>query len=196
MSESRRQKAAAGRRLVVAALAVAFVAAVVAALRPAAAVRPSPIMLGVDTCAECGMVIREPRAAAQLIREGQVLKFDDVGCLLVYRNRQNLPSAGGAAPGAGSQAPADGKEVVYVADWYTGEWLEAQEAWWVPTAHKTPMLYGLVTLKDRARAEALAAEHGSRVLTFEQAARLERFLPDEAGSSAMPHAPMQGDHHP
>ncbi len=195
MSESRRPKAAAGRRLVVAALVVAFVAGVVAVLRPAGAVRPAPITLGVDTCAECGMVIRDPRAAAQLIRDGQVLKFDDVGCLLVYRNRQQAPPgepAGDAAPPSGTPRA----EVVYVTDWYTGEWLEAPQAWWVPTAHKTPMLYGLVTVKDRARAEALAAEHGSQVLTFEQASRLERFLPDEAGSSPMPHAPVQGGHHP
>jgi hypothetical protein len=47
--------------------------------------RPQPIAWDREMCAECRMHIGEPAFAAQLITgDGQVLSFDDPGCLFIY----------------------------------------------------------------------------------------------------------------
>ncbi|MEW6046587.1 MAG: nitrous oxide reductase accessory protein NosL [Bacillota bacterium] len=126
---------------------------------------PAQVLYGVDTCDECGMVLSEPRSAAQLISREKVAKFCDVGCLVVYQLRHH--------------PDWQGVRVAYVPDWNTHEWIDAQTAWWVTTRHKTPMLYGLVTLEDRGEAERMAAEHGGRVLTYAEVAGLD-LLREEA----------------
>lgn len=46
---------------------------------------PLPIVWDREACAECRMHVGEPRFAGQLqTRDGQVLDFDDPGCLLRY----------------------------------------------------------------------------------------------------------------
>ncbi len=47
-----------------------------------------PIVWDKEACAECGMAISTPAFAAQLQTvDGQVLDFDDPGCLLIYENK-------------------------------------------------------------------------------------------------------------
>jgi hypothetical protein len=51
---------------------------------------PLPIVWDREACAECRMHVGEPRFSAQLqTREGQVLNFDDPGCLLRYLKERN-----------------------------------------------------------------------------------------------------------
>ncbi len=47
---------------------------------------PAPIAFDRTPCAHCGMLVGDPRFAAQLqTAEGEVLAFDDPGCLLRWR---------------------------------------------------------------------------------------------------------------
>lgn len=57
---------------------------------------PAPIAFDRTPCAHCGMLVGDPRFAAQLrTPEGDVLAFDDPGCLLRWRLEH--PDASGAA---------------------------------------------------------------------------------------------------
>ena len=56
-----------------------------ACARDGDAPRPPEILYGQDLCTQCGMVIDDPRfAAASLLNDGEVLKFDDVGEMLIF----------------------------------------------------------------------------------------------------------------
>lgn len=147
------------------AAAVVGAAAAVLATRPEGPPPPAQVLYGVDECAECGMVLSDARSAAQMLTDHRAAKFCDVGCLVVYQLRHH--------------AGWDGVRAAYVPDWNTRQWLDARRAWWVSTHHKTPMLYGLVTLGDRTEAERMAQEQGGQVMTYDQVAALD-LLREEA----------------
>jgi len=141
------------RLLVLAALLPLAASACGAAEDPLA---PPDIVYGEDACAECGMILSEPRfAAASLVDDqGRVTPrvFDDIGDMLRYL---------GARP-----------ELVvrrsYVHDLETDAWLDAETAVFVRAPDlRTPMASHLAAFADLARAEAFAAGHaGARVLRF------------------------------
>ena len=55
---------------------------------------PAPIAFDRTPCAHCGMLISDPRFAAQLRTEAwDVLSFDDPGCLLRWRLEHPQPPA-------------------------------------------------------------------------------------------------------
>ena len=67
------------RRMVAIAL---MLAGLVARARPSEP-RPPDIAYGKDPCANCGMLINDPRfAAAYVTRNGQARLFDDIGCMI------------------------------------------------------------------------------------------------------------------
>src|SRR5262249_16276483 len=75
-----------------------------------------------------------------LNRDGDVFKFDDIGCMANYIVEKK----------AGESITA-----YYVVDFDSKQWLKAEEASLVasPNFH-TPMGGGMVAFKDRSRAEA------------------------------------------
>lgn len=56
---------------------------------------PAPIAFDRTPCAHCGMLVGDPRFAAQIQTvEGDVLAFDDPGCLLLWRAaHSDMPAA-------------------------------------------------------------------------------------------------------
>ena len=87
---------------------------------------PQPIVWDREACAHCHMHIGEPRFAAQLqTREGQVLNFDDPGCLLRYEAEQR---------------PA--RRAAYFHDVNADRWLDAAQVAFLPT-EGSPMSYDL-----------------------------------------------------
>ena len=51
-----------------------------------------PVVWDKEACAECGMAVSDPRFAVQLqTRDGQVVNFDDPGCLFIYIIRFDPP---------------------------------------------------------------------------------------------------------
>lgn len=106
-----------------------------------------------DMCSFCRMSISEPRYAAELIdNDGQVFKFDDIGCMANFIKQKR------------NSAPI---RATFVMDFDHHEWLAAESASFVrSTEFKTPMNGGIVAFKDRSSAEAALAKYHSTLVSF------------------------------
>lgn len=113
---------------------------------------PPEIRYGRDSCAECGMIVSEARfAAAATTADGETLVFDDIGCLLRYRQKQAPQWA-----------------AVWVHDYQGEEWLRAEDAWYlVSTAVRSPMGWGIASFAQEDAARARQAELGGEVIRWE-----------------------------
>lgn len=101
---------------------------------------PVPIVWDREACAECRMLVGEPKFAAQLqTREGDVLNFDDPGCLLRYLNLRKPQT-----------------HAVYFHHHKEDRWLPRAQVGFVP-ASPTPMGYGLAAV-PRTTTGALSFE--------------------------------------
>jgi hypothetical protein len=79
-------------KLVVLGLLGALVTVVIVVVRGGSEIpdEVQPIAWHRQACAHCGMLVGEPRHAAQLITtEGEVLAFDDPGCALRYLDERH-----------------------------------------------------------------------------------------------------------
>lgn len=104
-------------------------------------------------CSFCKMAISEKRYAAEIVdREGNLFKFDDIGCMLRFARDHNL----------------EGKAAAYfVVDFEQRNWLEGEQAYYVKSeAIHSPMAGGLAAFGDRAKAEEYAAKLGGKLLNF------------------------------
>ena len=101
-----------------------------------------------DMCSFCRMAISEKRFAAEIINQDEsVLKFDDIGCMLRYRNADNNKTKVAA---------------IYVVDNESKNWLMAENAFFVRSETiKTPMSSGIVAF-------ASAEKAGNDALRFSQ----------------------------
>jgi copper chaperone NosL len=110
-----------------------------------------------DMCAFCRMAISEKRFAAEFItRDGDALKFDDIGCMVDYL-----------------MAKQDPQRVVayFVADFETREWVQGEAAFYVRSAEfKTPMSHGIAAFKEQGRAAAEANKYQGRPMRFSELA--------------------------
>lgn len=92
------------------------------------------IHYGRETCAKCGMVISDPRFAAE-IRGGaqmQLAKFDDAGCATNWLETQSWQS--------------ESTTQFWVMNSDTGkDWLEARSAFYLP-GEASPMNYGFAAI--------------------------------------------------
>jgi copper chaperone NosL len=100
-----------------------------------AASGPPPVTLDETACAHCGMLVSDPAfASAYRTEAGDARVFDDLGCLL-----RELPSEGAR---------------VWVKDYETSEWLDAEAAFFVRAESiETPMGGGIVAFSTREAAE-------------------------------------------
>ena len=110
---------------------------------------PSEVRWDRDNCERCRMVLSDPHFAVQIRyfpegKRSRVMKFDDIGCAVIWLQ--------------GTEWEQDKKTEIWVADYQTGNWLNAREAIYV---HRktSPMEYGLGATKDA----------DAKGLTFEQA---------------------------
>jgi len=101
-----------------------------------------------DICAQCLMGIAEQPWAVQAINaHGEVLWFDDIGCLNEYMKGEDWKRFAG-----------DDKVQIWVGDsQHKGKWLDAKKAYYTFGEH-TPMGYGY----------SAVAEKGDSTYTFEQ----------------------------
>jgi hypothetical protein len=103
---------------------------------------PRPVVWDKEACAECGMSVSDRGFAAQLqLADGQVLNFDDPGCLFIY---------------LADKHPA--VHAVYFHAMNGEEWLSQEEAAFV-TTDRSPMGYELGAVRRGTPG----------ALTFEQA---------------------------
>jgi len=113
-------------------LAVALLS--LSACGPAAS-GPPPVTLDETACAHCGMLVSDLAfAAAYRSEAGDARVFDDLRCLL-------------------RELPAEGARV-WVKDYETSEWLDAEAAFFVRSESiETPMGGGIVAFSTREAAE-------------------------------------------
>ena len=90
-----------------------------------------------DACAQCRMAVSDKSFASEIItEEGEVLKFDDLGCLENYRKKN----------------PAVKIRTIFVSDFDTKTWLPYEKSRIVKTGITTPMGSGRVAFADSAKA--------------------------------------------
>ena len=82
-----------------------------------------------DMCARCAMVISDRKNTAQAINPhtGKYYLFDDIGCMILWFNDENI--------GWKDEA------LIWVTDAKSGKWIDARKAFY-DTENITPMAYG------------------------------------------------------
>ncbi|GBD03565.1 hypothetical protein HRbin19_00857 [bacterium HR19] len=93
-----------------------------------------------DTCSYCKMHITEKKYAGEyILKNGKVKKFDDLGCLALsyLEEKENIKK-------------------VWVVDFETGEWLDAENSALFSSGFTTPMNYGFVAFeRSRCKGECM-----------------------------------------
>ena len=106
-----------------------------------------------DACARCNMVLSDRQHSAQVRytpadgTRGQLKKFDDIGCAVLWLEQQPWRNQAGVE--------------IWVTDHLDGQWIDARTAHYV-TGRLTPMQYGLGAQSDPAPGTigfAAATEH-------------------------------------
>ena len=113
-----------------------------------------------DTCERCRMLISERGFAAQ-VRGGpdhRAYKFDDFGDAVLWLREQRWRDDPGVE--------------IWVADYHTGEWLDARTAKFI-SGLKSPMSFGLGAVPDQAHGTLDFDQAVRHVLAAEQARRAE-----------------------
>lgn len=137
---------------------------------------PPEITYGEDI-SEMGMFVVDPRyTVAALPPEGDWILFDDIGELLKYHDR---------IPGTEFRA-------TWVNDYYTEEWLPAEEAIYLQSGEfNSPMGWMVAAFANEDEARAFQDEHGGELMTWEEADAQEWTdppAPDSALHGGTPHA--------
>ncbi len=97
-----------------------------------------------DNCAQCRMAISDERYASEIIdQNGEVRKFDDLGCMLKFRAKH-----------------ADLKiAAIFLKDYETKQWVPYERAAIVETNVETPMGSGKVAFADPDKANAFQKQN-------------------------------------
>jgi hypothetical protein len=116
---------------------------------------PVPIAYDHEACHHCHMQIGDPRFAAQAqLEDGQVLDFDDPGCLLAWRRQRHAPI-----------------RTLWFHDLHDERWLRGDAVGFVP-AGQTPMGFGLGAV-NRTVPGAVGLEEASERIARQADARRE-----------------------
>ena len=132
-------------------VAAASVSFVLAGCNPG----PEPFVFGSDQDAFCRMTISEPEFAAQLVtRTGRAYKFDSIECMRGFL--------------AAGSVPPEEIHGRWVTDAASRTLIPVDRATFVrSTGVRSPMGGGLIAFLETPQAEALAAESGGRVFSWE-----------------------------
>jgi copper chaperone NosL len=100
------------------------------------------------------MAISQAGYAAEFIdKDGSVLKFDDIGCMIRYVRAHNCKDAVAA---------------FFVMDYNDKHWLAAQQATYVKSDRSpSPMASGLTAFREPSRARDYADKNKGQVLGFD-----------------------------
>jgi copper chaperone NosL len=125
--------------------------------RGATKVEPPQIHYGETECAECRMIINDPRFAAAYTYEltqgrYESVSFDDIGDMLIHAEKH----------------PEHTIVAFWVHDFKTEEWIDAKEAHFVYSPYlETPMAQGTAAVQTREQAELLADEYQGQILEWD-----------------------------
>ena len=106
-----------------------------------------------DMCSYCKMAISQKQYAAELIdSDSQVLKFDDIGCLLNFIKKGSINVSGAS---------------LFVMDFDQRQWIKADNAYYVRSSDvTTPMNGGIIAFKDQAKAQEAVGKYKGKLLHF------------------------------
>ncbi|WP_240941384.1 nitrous oxide reductase accessory protein NosL [Paenibacillus sp. HB172176] len=112
--------------------------------------KPEEINEATDICVKCNMSVKDDAYATQIItKDGQSLKFDDIGCMhewTVENGNENI-----------------GAE--FVRDHNTNSWVKYETSYYAYDADfKTPMAYGVISFANEESAKAYVSEQGKGVV--------------------------------
>ncbi|MFC0296789.1 nitrous oxide reductase accessory protein NosL [Geobacillus jurassicus] len=110
-----------------------------------------------DKCDFCHMAVGNNQFATELVlKNGKVLKFDDIGCMYQWMKEHKNETV----------------EAMFVRDYETNDWLEADQATYVyDQTIRTPMAYNVISFKDEDKAKKFVEQHGGAVLTYNELGR-------------------------
>ncbi len=147
-------------------------------------IKPPDIRFGEHVCADCNMIISDPRFASAYVYEISAGRyeskiFDDVGDMLAYADKN----------------PTHKIAAWYVHDYESKEWTDATTAAYVISNKvETPMASGIVSLAKRDRADVMAYALGVQVIDWK--ILQEKFKAGEVGAGmAGATMPMTGHDH-
>lgn len=155
---------------------------------------PQAINEETDVCVICKMAVKDDQYATQIVtKDGQSLKFDDIGCLNTWKNENGTDTIGAA----------------FVRDYNTKQWLRYEKAYYAyDPSYQTPMAYGILSFENEADAKAYIEEQGKgQLMTAEELAdhswEVNREMMDMGGShdhgmsenDHMPDAPVEQEDH-
>lgn len=116
---------------------------------------PRPVEIDADDmCAQCKMAISEKRYAAELADgDGNMIKFDNIDCMVRYASSHGL---------------RDKAAAWFVADSEGKQWLNARETLFVKSASiPGPMGSGVLCTLNQAQANQLAQHFSGQVVHFD-----------------------------
>ncbi len=133
---------------------VLLVALLIAACAPKSnEPQPPEILYGQDLCDACGMIVDDARfAAATILLDGQTLKFDDIGDMVIYH----------------LDHPEAQVKAWFVHDYNSEAWMRGETAHFVKGGLKTPMGGSIAAFEDQAAAEAFAAAVNGKLFTLDE----------------------------
>ncbi|HEY9898380.1 MAG TPA: nitrous oxide reductase accessory protein NosL [Pantanalinema sp.] len=115
--------------------------------------KPVDVMPEADECATCAMAVTDvPLSAEITLKNGDVKKFDDIGCMAQYVRRKKLLE--------------DKIKGMFVHDLKSERWLPLERAILVKSTYPTPMRYGIVAFSSLADAKALPARYKGKTVTW------------------------------
>ncbi len=108
-----------------------------------------------DMCSFCRMAISEKRYAAELLdSEGEVFKFDEIGCMVNFIERNQFD---------------DKTTVRFVMDFDERTWIKAEDAYYVASPEiTTPMNGNVIAFTTELKAQQAAERFHGRIQRFEE----------------------------
>ncbi|TVX92446.1 nitrous oxide reductase accessory protein NosL [Paenibacillus agilis] len=99
-----------------------------------------------DVCVVCKMAVKDDQYATQIVtKDGQSLKFDDLGCMHTWKKENGTDTIGAE----------------FVRDYHSKQWITYDKAYYVYDASlKTPMAYGVVSFEKENDANTFIKKQG------------------------------------
>lgn|SRR5690554_5163833 len=117
--------------------------------------KPHEIHFGSDECAHCKMVIMDEEFATQIVKKtGKAFKFDSIECLAAYTKEQQ---------------PKATDQTLWVPDFATVEWVNANDAFFVKSeVIKSPMGMGLLAFKSNEAANNHINQYPGKIISWNE----------------------------
>jgi len=115
--------------------------------------KPPKINPGQDACDNCFMIINQYKYAASIrLKNGDAKRFDDIGCMIDFLNKNK----------------SDVK-AYWIYDYLSQEPMRAEEAYFVDSDSLiTPMGFGVIAFKFKTDALKLAEKYKTKITSFNE----------------------------